>query len=127
MTEKIIRHQWVSEAAYFNAEARGFAQGNKLDDWLSAEVEYKRMLVKHFIFISKEDGSITLIGLQSLAISIGVENAGELETEMDLIQAIQEITNEESCYRSEPITPCNQRTECLWKSECKKLIAAWCR
>jgi len=127
MPDSINSHQWISDAAYYYAEARGFAQGKELDDWLRAELDFKRMLVKRFLFVTKEDGCITLIGLQALANSLGIKNAGEMDLEMDLIQAIQEVTNEEPCYRAEPITPCSERTECLWKGECKKLIAAWCR
>lgn len=33
------RHQMIAEAAYFNAEKRGFAPGRALDDWLQAERE----------------------------------------------------------------------------------------
>jgi hypothetical protein len=33
------RHQWISEAAYYRAEGRGFFPGRELDDWLAAEAE----------------------------------------------------------------------------------------
>ena len=33
------RHRRISEAAYRIAEARGFASGSELDDWLAAEAE----------------------------------------------------------------------------------------
>ena len=32
-------YKQISEAAYFNAEKRGFAPGCELDDWLHAETE----------------------------------------------------------------------------------------
>jgi hypothetical protein len=32
----------IANAAYFNAERRGFAPGNEMDDWLEAEAEMKR-------------------------------------------------------------------------------------
>ncbi|HEY8539086.1 MAG TPA: DUF2934 domain-containing protein [Steroidobacteraceae bacterium] len=35
------RHRWISERAYALAEARGFAPGGELDDWLQAEREYE--------------------------------------------------------------------------------------
>jgi hypothetical protein len=35
-------HDDVSRAAYFRAEARGFAAGGELDDWLSSETELRR-------------------------------------------------------------------------------------
>jgi hypothetical protein len=31
------RHQQIAEAAYYRAEARGFAPGFEVDDWLAAE------------------------------------------------------------------------------------------
>ena len=34
------RYQWISEAAYFLAAARGHAPGGALDDWLAAEHEF---------------------------------------------------------------------------------------
>lgn len=34
------RHQWIAEAAYFLAAARGHAPGGALDDWLAAEREF---------------------------------------------------------------------------------------
>lgn len=33
------RHKRIATAAYFKAEARGFAPGGALDDWLQAEQE----------------------------------------------------------------------------------------
>ena len=33
------RHREVAEAAYFLSQARGFAPGRELDDWLAAERE----------------------------------------------------------------------------------------
>ena len=41
------RHELISEAAYFRAEARGFAPGNDLDDWLDAEAEVDERLAEH--------------------------------------------------------------------------------
>ena len=39
--------QWqemVSEAAYYRAERRGFAEGYELDDWLEAEAEIRESM-----------------------------------------------------------------------------------
>ena len=33
------RHERVARSAYFRAEARGFAPGRELDDWIEAEAE----------------------------------------------------------------------------------------
>jgi hypothetical protein len=34
-----LRHDMISESAYFRAEARGFFPGRELEDWLAAERE----------------------------------------------------------------------------------------
>ncbi len=36
------RHRMIAEAAYFRAEARGFRDGDPLEDWLTAEAEFDR-------------------------------------------------------------------------------------
>ena len=38
------RLQMIAEAAYFRAEARGFAPGHEMEDWLAAEAEVDRLL-----------------------------------------------------------------------------------
>lgn len=37
------RHKWISEAAYFIAERRGFAPGRELSDRFTAEREVNRV------------------------------------------------------------------------------------
>lgn len=32
----------IAEAAYYRAQARGFAPGHELDDWVAAETEIRR-------------------------------------------------------------------------------------
>jgi len=34
-----IRSRMIAEAAYYRAEARGFATGYEMEDWLAAEAE----------------------------------------------------------------------------------------
>ncbi len=34
------RLAWIAKTAYFKAEARGFAPGQALEDWLAAEAEF---------------------------------------------------------------------------------------
>jgi hypothetical protein len=34
-----LRHDMISEAAYFRAEARGWVPGHEIEDWLAAELE----------------------------------------------------------------------------------------
>ncbi len=41
------RRHLIAEAAYFRAEARGFAPGQELDDWLQAEAEVDTALLRH--------------------------------------------------------------------------------
>lgn len=41
------RRELILEAAYFRAEARGFAPGGDLDDWLDAEAEVDERLAAH--------------------------------------------------------------------------------
>jgi Protein of unknown function (DUF2934) len=40
------RHTLVARAAYFRAEARGFAPGRELDDWYDAELEVNQRLTR---------------------------------------------------------------------------------
>jgi hypothetical protein len=39
-----LRHDMISEAAYFRAEARGFVPGRALEDWLAAELEIDEVI-----------------------------------------------------------------------------------
>jgi hypothetical protein len=39
-----LRHDMISESAYFRAEARGFAPGRELEDWLAAELEIEDVI-----------------------------------------------------------------------------------
>lgn len=41
------RRQLIAEAAYYRAEARGFAPNGEIDDWLAAEAEVDRRLLRH--------------------------------------------------------------------------------
>jgi len=45
MTEEDRRHM-IAEAAYYNAEHRGFQGGNIEEDWCIAEAEIENMLSK---------------------------------------------------------------------------------
>lgn len=36
-----IRQEHIAVAAYYKAQARGFAHGHDLHDWLQAEAEYE--------------------------------------------------------------------------------------
>ncbi len=97
--------------------------GMELEDWLFAEHEFVIMQIMRFQAISSEDGGMSIKGLQRLARSLGVENTNTQI--VDLIHAIQKVTNNNSCFGFEPGKHCNITEYCLWKSECKKMIANW--
>jgi hypothetical protein len=120
------RQQWISVAAYFKAKQKGFGAGKELDDWLEAEIEYIQFQVELFILLSKEDGGMTLIGLQQLAILVGVTQAGLIRSEKELIQLIQKASKARTCFQSGELTSCDVY-QCPWKEECQKLVAEWIR
>lgn len=119
--------QWISEAAYYRAEARGFVPGRELDDWLAAENDYVKIQIARYLVIAEEDGGVTILGLRELAKSVGVENPECINQKIELIRAIQNATDHRPCFRPIPGVACPEKDDCQWKAECKKLIAAWCR
>jgi len=123
--DSVFRHQWVSESAYYKAETRNFEPGMELNDWLYAENEYVKMLIIRYLAMAKEDGGMTITGLQGLAKSVGIENPENIHFKIELIQAIQKAIDDDPCFRSKPVTLCSEE-ECIWKYECRKLIAKWC-
>ena len=124
--ESISRQHWISVAAYYKAKARKFEPGKALNDWLEAEKEYSAMLVRVYLSVSKEDGGITIDGLQQLAKSIGVQNPECISLKIELIQAIQNISQHRPCFRSETHMLCGG-VGCEWRAECRRMIAIWCR
>jgi hypothetical protein len=48
-------------------------------------------------------------------------NSANITEVLDLIHAIQISTKTDPCFNLD----CNQSESCLWKAECKKLIAKW--
>ncbi|MSP28854.1 MAG: DUF2934 domain-containing protein [Methylococcales bacterium] len=124
--KNLNRQQWVSEAAYYKALARGFEPHKELDDWLAAEDDYLTMLVELQLHVLEEDGTVSTMGLQQIAASLGVENSARMRSEFDLIQAIQEATHHRPCFQLEGKTFCEEK-DCLWKVKCRKLVAMWCR
>lgn len=44
--DPVLRHELISEAAYFRAERRGFIPGSEVEDWLVAEREIDARLTK---------------------------------------------------------------------------------
>jgi len=45
---KEIVHSLISQAAYYKAEKRGFAQGHEEQDWVEAERDIKSCLNSYF-------------------------------------------------------------------------------
>jgi len=120
-----FRQHWISEAAYYLAEKRKFAAGKALDDWLLAENVFVTMLISRYLGQAHEDGGLSIKGLQRLAKSVGVENSDELMKKDQLVHAIQKATDDPPCFNFEPNTQCTTSECCLWKAECKKMIAQW--
>ncbi len=99
--ENVTRHQWISESAYYKSEARGFAPGRALDDWLAAENDYARVQIAFYLAMAEEDGGMTIAGLHRLAQSVGVESHENIDLKTELIQAIQAATNHRPCFRAD--------------------------
>lgn len=117
------RHRWISEAAYFNSEARGFEPGQETEDWLRAEIAYSRMLIRTYLSELEEDYTpITIYGLRQLATAIGVQHADAFMSTVKLVHAIQNATKHYPCFHVEPNKHCEE-TECEWRMECQKLIS----
>jgi hypothetical protein len=123
--ESTSRHHWISVAAYYKAKARKLEPGKELNDWLEAEKDYSVMLVRLYLSASREDGGMTIVGLQQLAKSIGVQNPECISLKIELIQAIQNISQHRPCFRSETRMLCGG-VGCEWRAECRRLIAVWC-
>ncbi len=122
------RHQWISVAAYFKYEARGFEQGKDLDDWLEAEIEYIECQVQSFILRCEEDGGMSINSLHLLAHAVGVINQEHINAKVELIREIQKAAQHRPCFRSSYQKPCTDpESKCHWRSECHKLIAIWQR
>ena len=125
--ESKTRHQWISVAAYYKAQARGFVPGLELDDWLAAEIDYIEMLIALYLSIVEEDGAMSIVSLRQLAKAIGVQNPECLNLKVDLIRAIQDKSRTNPCFQFDPSNLCNEIAGCQWKAECRKIIAEWKR
>ncbi len=126
-TDKSYRDHWISDAAYYKAQARGFIPGYDVYDWLEAEQEYKEMQVGLFLAKCKEDGCMTVTGLRELAKEVGVSRTERIYSQIKLIHLIQAATGQRPCFRINPGEFCKDQAECQWSGECQKLIAEWSR
>jgi Protein of unknown function (DUF2934) len=123
----IYRQQWIAEAAYYKAEARGFEPGFEAVDWLAAEQDYIQMLVETFSSVARDEGDMTVTGLQRLATAVGIPEAETVFSETELIRLIQTARNEQPCFRTNIGKFCQTQAGCQWRNECQKLVAEWCR
>jgi len=122
-----FRQQWIANAAYYKAEARGFSPGYDQTDWLAAEQEYNEMLVEKFLVDSREDGSMTITGLRQLAKAIGITKLEKTDSKLESIRLIQAASKHRPCFRTKPGEICGYQEGCQWKTECQKLVAEWWR
>lgn len=125
--DDISRQQWISDAAYYKAEARGFVPSHEITDWLEAEQDYVEMLVDLFLSVFREDGALTVTGLQQLAKAIGVQKPERIDSKQKLIRLIQKASHHRPCFRTKPGEFCQDQTGCQWSAECQKLVADWWR
>ncbi|SJM96157.1 DUF2934 domain-containing protein [Crenothrix polyspora] len=121
------RQQWIAEAAYYKAEARGFKLGYETVDWLAAEQDYIAMLIESFLAVSKDEGEMSIAGLRQLAKAVGVSEPENIFSETELICLIQTASQKRPCFRTQIGGVCQDKTSCHWSIECQKLIAEWCR
>lgn len=125
--EQKARTKWIAEAAYFLAQARGFKPGYELDDWLKAKQQHAEMTIAYYFKVIEEDKAmVTIANLRLLADSLGIKNAWCIQTEKELILSIQKASQHLACFRTRKIELC-EASGCRWKSECRKLVAAWMR
>ena len=106
--ESKARHQWISVAAYYKAEDRGFTPGLELDDWLAAEKDYAEMLITLYLSSVEEDGVMTIVSLRQLAKAIGVQDSERLDLKVDLIRAIQDISRIRPCFQLDLNNICDE-------------------
>lgn len=64
--KNINRQQWIAEAAYYKAVARGVDAQEELTDWLSAEQDYLMMLGNLQANALEENGAVSRMGLRHL-------------------------------------------------------------
>lgn len=124
--KNLNREQWIAEAAYFKALARGFNPHKELDDWLEAEQDYVTMLIELQLHVLEEDGTVSTLGLRQIAESLSILHPEQLYSELELIRAIQDVSHHRSCFRSAISASCEE-DGCQWRMKCRTLIAIWHR
>lgn len=79
-----------------------------------------------YLTIFEEDGGMNKANLHRLAREIGIDNPDQISQKTELVRAIQAISHQRPCFRSGQYMLCRDG-DCIWISECKKLIAEWMR
>lgn len=123
-----FRQQWISEAAYYRAQQRAFAAGHEREDWLAAEKAFNAMVIsRHLANLAEDDDETTVIGLQKLAKTIGIPHYDKMADKKTLIHALQIAVGKDPCFQTDTAFSalCHEQTECVWRSECRKLMASW--
>ncbi|MDD1606743.1 MAG: DUF2934 domain-containing protein [Methylococcaceae bacterium] len=124
--KSINRQQWICEAAYYKAMARGFEPHKELDDWLEAERDFLTMLINLQLNVLEEDGTVSTMGLRQIAESLGILHPERMRSEFELIRAIQDASHHRRCFQSKDSASCDE-ADCQWKTKCRKLVAIWHR
>jgi Protein of unknown function (DUF2934) len=124
LAQQLNRQTWISEAAYYLAEKRGLIPGQESIDWQQAEISYYEVLIAAYNNILQEDGQMTVASVRQLVELIGIEDADKLHTEAELVHAVQIAVKHRPCFRTKANGEC-QEIDCVWRSECMKLTAAW--
>lgn len=119
--------EWITKSASLKAETRGNFPGFEPDDCLDTDQGNIEQKIQAYLHVSREDGGLTLPGLRNLAESIGIPNPDKAETELELIRLIQQACHSEPCFRNSHDECCHPQSVCLWRGECRKLIAEYQR
>lgn len=89
-----------------------------------AKNEFVKKQIIRYLTITQEDGGMCISGLQRLAKSVGVDNPEKIHFQIELIRAIQRVTDDDPCFQSKNVSVCHEQ-ECIWRAECKKIVAKW--
>ena len=91
-----------------------------------AAEEPPESLIHTFIQRCNEDGGFTKANLRELACLLSVKNYNLIDSDIELIRAIQTAAQDRSCFRTNHREHC-LNSECPWINECKKIVAEWLR
>jgi hypothetical protein len=123
----MIIHDDMSSLAVDSAEPTDYYMASEVsNDWIMLENSFAQAKIATYIAHATEDGSMTLTGLRQLAKSVGVTGMQQCVNAVELIHAIQLLTHRRNCSDTTANSSCHQLS-CLWRAECKKLVADWHR